>query len=70
MTGAPPPGRVRVHADNAQGIDMEGTLPADEGLWDGVVEFIDDETGATLLLNGWLWIFNKIDAPEINQQHQ
>lgn len=55
-------GRVRVHADNCQGLDMEGTLPADDGLWDGVVDFIDDETGETLRLNGWLWVFHRVEA--------
>lgn len=54
------PLRVRYAASNGQGIDLEGTVAADADL-DGVVEFIDDDDGRKLQLNGWLWIFERLD---------
>jgi hypothetical protein len=54
------PERVRYAASNGQGIDFEGTVAADADL-DGVVEFVDDDDGRTLQLNGWLWIFERLD---------
>ncbi len=55
-----PPMRVRVAASNGQGLDFEGTVGADADL-DGVVAFIDEDDGRTLHLNGWLWMFERLD---------